>query len=90
MFVHAQSEATLSFFGMDSDIVGKLKLSLTAYERMVKMAITLIAFIVVVLAVNLLIRTRMFDYAWRIAFIAGGVIYILVILAEMSEFLEFR
>ena len=30
--------------------------------------------------VNLL-RTRAFDYAWRIAVIAGGVIYILVILA---------
>ena len=35
---------------------------------------------VVILFVNLL-RTRAFDYAWRIAVIAGGVIYILVILA---------
>lgn len=40
----------------------------------------MIAFVAVVLFVNLL-RTRAFDYAWRIAVIAGGVIYILVILA---------
>lgn len=44
------------------------------------MWITVIAFIVVVLLVNL-IRTRSFDYAWRIAIIAGGVVYVLVILA---------
>ena len=40
----------------------------------------MIAFVVVVLLVNLL-RTRSFDYAWRIAVIVGGVSYILVILA---------
>lgn len=44
------------------------------------MWITVIAFVAVVLFVNLL-RTRAFDYAWRIAVIAGGVIYILIILA---------
>ena len=44
------------------------------------MWITVIAFVVVVLLVNLL-RTRAFDYAWRIAIIAGGVTYILIILA---------
>ena len=40
----------------------------------------MVAFVAVVLLVNLL-RTRSFDYAWRIAIIAGGVTYILVILA---------
>ena len=40
----------------------------------------MIAFIVVILLVNL-IRTRSFDYAWRIAIVAGGVVYVLVILA---------
>ena len=40
----------------------------------------MIAFIAVILLVNL-IRTRSFDYAWRIAIIAGGVTYILIILA---------
>lgn len=38
-----------------------------------------VAFIVVILLVNL-IRTRSFDYAWRIAIVAGGVVYILVVL----------
>ena len=65
--VRIQSQALL---GMDSDIVGKLTL----------LSDSLIAFIVVVLAVNL-IRTRMFDYAWRIAIVAGGVIYIVIMLA---------
>ena len=44
------------------------------------MWITVIAFIAVILLVNL-IRTRSFDYAWRIAIIAGGVVYVLMIIA---------
>ena len=44
------------------------------------MWLNVIAFVVVVLAVNL-IRTRMMDYAWRIAIIAGGVLYIVIMLA---------
>lgn len=43
------------------------------------MWITIIAFIAVILVVNL-IRTRAFDYAWRIAIIVGGVAYVLMIL----------
>ena len=42
--------------------------------------ITLVAFVAVVLVVNL-IRTRMFDYAWRIAIVAGGVVYVMIMLA---------
>ena len=45
-----------------------------------------IAFVVVILLVNL-IRTRSFDYAWRISIIAGGVTYVLVIVLE-SYFVE--
>lgn len=45
-----------------------------------EMWLNVIAFVVVVLAVNL-IRTRMMDYAWRIAIIAGGVLYIVIMLA---------
>ena len=70
--VRIQSQALL---GMDSDIVGKLTLLSDSLMKNGEMWLTLIAFIVVVLAVNL-IRTRMFDYAWRIAIVAGGVIYI--------------
>lgn len=44
------------------------------------MWITVVAFVAVVLLVNL-IRTRSFDYAWRVAIVAGGVVYVLVVLA---------
>ena len=75
--VRIQSQALL---GMDSDIVGKLTLLSDSLMKNGEMWLTLIAFIAVVLAVNL-IRTRMFDYAWRIAIVAGGVIYIVIMLA---------
>ena len=75
--VRVQSQVLL---GMDSDIVGKLTLLSDSLMKNGEMWLTLIAFIAVVLAVNL-IRTRMFDYAWRIAIVAGGVIYIVIMLA---------
>ena len=76
-FVHAQS-AALSDQG--TEIAEKLKLLSDGLVQNWAMWITVIAFVVVVLLVNLL-RTRSFDYAWRIAVIVGGVSYILVILA---------
>ena len=76
-FVHAQS-AALSDQG--TEIAEKLKLLSDGLVQNWAMWITVIAFVVVVLLVNLL-RTRAFDYAWRIAIIAGGVTYILIILA---------
>ncbi len=75
--LHAQS-AALSNQG--TEIAEKLKLLSDGLVQNWAMWITVIAFVVVVLLVNLL-RTRSFDYAWRIAIIAGGVAYILVILA---------
>ena len=57
----------------------KLKLLTDGIVQNCGMWITVIAFIVVILLVNL-IRTRSFDYAWRIAIVAGGVVYILVVL----------
>ena len=50
------------------------------------MWLTVIAFVVVILLVNL-IRTRSFSYAWRIAIISGAVTYILVMIGG-SYFLE--
>ncbi len=41
------------------------------------MWLTIIAYVAVILVVNL-IRTRSINYAWRIAIIAGGVLYVLV------------
>ena len=64
----------------DTEIAGKIKLLSDGLIQNWAMWITVIAFVVVVLLVNLL-RTRSFDYAWRIAVIVGGVSYILVILA---------
>ena len=58
----------------------KLKLLADGIVQNWGMWITIVAFIAVVLLVNL-IRTRSFDYAWRIAIVAGGVVYVLVILA---------
>ena len=50
-----------------------------------EMWLNVIAFVVVVLVVNL-IRTRMMDYAWRIAIVAGGVLYIVIMLAGSMSF----
>ena len=60
-------------------LTDKLKLLTDGIVQNWGMWITVIAFIVVILLVNL-IRTRSFDYAWRIAIVAGGVVYILVVL----------
>ena len=64
----------------DVEAAQKLKLIADGLVQNWGMWITVIAFVIVVLIVNLL-RTRAFDYAWRIAIIAGGVVYILVMLA---------
>ena len=64
----------------DVAMTDKLKLLADGIVQNWGMWITVIAFIVVTLLVNL-IRTRSFDYAWRIAIVAGGVVYVLVILA---------
>ncbi len=64
----------------------KLKLLADGLVQNWPMWLTLIAFVVTILMVNL-IRTRSFDYAWRIAIIAGGVTYVLVIFLE-SRFVE--
>ena len=64
----------------DGDISGHLTALSDGLMKNGEMWLTLIAFVVVVLAVNL-IRTRMFDYAWRIAIVAGGVIYVVLMLA---------
>ncbi len=76
-FVHAQSAALSD---PNTEIAAKIKLLSDGLIQNWAMWITVIAFVVVVLLVNLL-RTRSFDHAWRIAIIVGGVSYILVILA---------
>ena len=57
----------------------KLKLLADGIAQNWGMWITVIAFIVVILLVNL-IRTRSFDHAWRISIITGGVAYVFIML----------
>ena len=64
----------------DLDMTDKLQIMADGLVQNWGMWITVIAFIAVILLVNL-IRTRSFDYAWRIAIIAGGVVYVLMIIA---------
>lgn len=58
----------------------KLKLLADGVVQNWGMWITVVAFVAVILLVNL-IRTRSFDYAWRISIVMGGVVYVLIILA---------
>ena len=76
-FIRVQSQVLM---GADLDIMGKITLLADGLMKNGEMWLNVIAFVVVVLAVNL-IRTRMMDYAWRIAIIAGGVLYIVIMLA---------
>ena len=64
----------------DVEMVDKVKLLIDGLMQNWGMWMTVVAFIAVILIVNL-IRTRSFDYAWRIAIVAGGVVYVLVMLA---------
>lgn len=63
----------------DLQMVDRLILMADGMVANREMWITVIAFIAVVLLVNL-IRTRAFDYAWRIAIVAGGLTYVLIML----------
>lgn len=63
----------------DVDMLEKLRILSDGLMQNWAMWITLVAFVAVILIVNL-IRTRSFDFAWRISIITGGVAYILVML----------
>lgn len=80
--LHAQSQTLAA---EDADIMTNLKLLSDGLVQNSEMWITLIAFVAVILVVNL-IRTRMFDYAWRVAIVAGGVIYIIIMLLGSISF----
>lgn len=76
-FLRTQAEYLSS---ADVEITDKLKVLADGVVKNWGMWITLVAFVAVILVVHL-IRTRSFDYAWRIAIVAGGVTYVLVMLA---------
>ena len=72
----------------DVQIADKLKFLADGIVKNWGMWITVVAFIAVTLLVNL-IRTRSFDYAWRIAIVIGGVAYVLIVLAGGFYFEEY-
>lgn len=80
-FLHAQSQTLLSG---DMDTMSKITFLADGFMKNSEMWLTVICFVVVILAVHL-IRTRVFDYAWRIAIAIGGVLYIvLMLIGSMS------
>lgn len=81
-FIRSQAQVLQSG---DTEILDRLTLLSDGLMSNGEMWLTVIAFVAVVLAVNL-IRTRTFDYAWRIAIVAGGVIYVVIMLVGSISF----
>lgn len=76
-FLRANAE---TFRNPDIEILDRLTMMADGLVTNWGMWLTVVVFIVVTLLVNL-IRTRSFDYAWRIAIILGGVSYVVMVLA---------
>src|SRR5699024_5284834 len=81
-FIRAQSQVLQ---GTDMEILDRITLLSDGLMGNGEMWLTVIAFAAVVIVVNI-IRTRTFDYAWRIAIVAGGVVYIVIMLAGSVSF----
>ena len=79
-FIRTQSQILLS---ADTQIFDRITILADGLMKNGEMWLTLVAFVAVILAVNL-IRTRTFDYAWHTAIVAGGVIYVVLMLAGSS------
>lgn len=79
-FVEYVSEQAKVLQNTDTEMTEKIKMLTDGLMKNQEMWITVIAFVAVTLVVNL-IRTRAIDYAWRIAVVAGGVLYIFLMLA---------
>lgn len=78
-FIRFIKRQSASLMNTDLEVADKLQLLADGLAQNWGMWITVVAFVLVVLVVYL-IRTRAFDYAWRIAIVAGGVTYVLVML----------
>ncbi len=63
----------------DTDLLDALTLMADGIAQNWEMWITVVAFVGTALLVNL-IRSRSFDYAWRIAIVCGGLAYVLLML----------
>lgn len=80
--LRAQSQTLQS---PDIEMVQKLTILTDGMVQNWEMWLNVAAFVLVVLLVYL-IRTRSFDYAWRISIIVGGVAYVLIMLAGSFYF----
>ena len=85
-YVRVQSQALMN---QDAQIIDNLTLLSDGIMKNGEMWLTLITFVVVILAVYL-IRTRQFDYAWRIGIIAGGVIAAALVLEIIASVIRRR
>lgn len=63
----------------DTEIMDKLTLMADGIVQNWEMWITVGTFVIVTILVNL-IRSRSFDYAWRIAIVFGGLVYVMIML----------
>lgn len=79
-----QSQAQI-FENPDMEMLDRLTILADGMVQNWEMWINVVAFILVTLLVNL-IRTRSFDYAWRIAIVVGGVTYAFIMLAGSFYF----
>lgn len=69
----------------DTEVLDKLTLMADGIVQNWEMWVTVITCIVVTVLVNL-IRTRSFDYAWRIAIVFGGLVYVMMMLGGSYYF----
>lgn len=63
--------------GKETEIIQKLQLLLDGLMQNQEMWITIVAFVIVLMIVYLISRCS-FDYSWKVANIAGAVIYIVI------------
>ena len=78
-YVRSLSASAETLRGAGLEILDKVRLLADNLVQNWAMWLTIVAFVVTILLVNL-IRTRSFDHAWKVAIFSGGVSYILVML----------
>ena len=79
-FMRLLKEQAAMLQSTDTEMLQKVKMIADGMIKNQEMWLTLMAFVVVAVLVNL-IRTRTLDYAWRISVVVGCVTYILIMLA---------
>lgn len=76
-FMQVVQEKSAVLQGKETEIIQKLQLLLDGLMKNQEMWITIVAFIIVLMTVYLISRCS-FDYSWKVANIAGAVVYIVI------------